>query len=88
MFFVGENCGQKAHKSFSGKFGKIQAKILRTPKTYACSYTYGPQSMNYAVAHTFRAAMKLIVCCYDNRSDVQENFLAFDGLTSFMLKWI
>jgi len=25
-------CGQKAHKNFSGKFGEIRAKILRTPK--------------------------------------------------------
>jgi len=25
-------CGQKAHKSFSGKFGVIQAKIFHTPK--------------------------------------------------------
>jgi len=24
--------GEKKHKNFSGKFGKIRAKILRTPK--------------------------------------------------------
>jgi len=34
-------CRQKSHKSFSGKFGGIQAKILRTPQNFACSYTYG-----------------------------------------------
>jgi len=32
MFFVGENCGQKEHKSFSGKFGEIREKIFRTTK--------------------------------------------------------
>jgi len=29
-----------------------------------------PQCMQYATAHASRAAMKLIVCCYDNRSNV------------------
>ena len=37
---LGENWGQKVHKSFSGKFGEIRAKILRTPRKFACSYTY------------------------------------------------
>jgi len=31
MIFVGENLQAKSHKNFSGKFGKIRAKILRTP---------------------------------------------------------
>ena len=30
--FVGEICGQKAHKNFSGKFGEIRTKFLRTSK--------------------------------------------------------
>jgi len=32
--------------------------------------------MKYATAHAFGAAMKLVVCCYDNRFDVEENILA------------
>jgi len=32
MIFVGENLQAKSHKNLSGKFRKIRAKILRTPK--------------------------------------------------------
>jgi len=47
MIFVGENLWAKSHKNFLGKFGKILAKILRTPKHFlaptpmvvTCSYT-------------------------------------------------
>jgi len=31
MIFVGEICRQTPHKNFSGKFGEIWAKMLRTP---------------------------------------------------------
>ena len=40
-----------------------------------------------ATAHAFRAAMKLLVYRYENRSDAQENFLSCDGLTNVTLKW-
>jgi len=32
MIIVKKICMQKFHKNFSGKFGEIRAKILRTPK--------------------------------------------------------
>jgi len=32
MIFVGEYLQVKSHQNAPGKFGKIQAKILRTPK--------------------------------------------------------
>jgi len=39
MFFVEKISGQKAHKSFSGKFGQMRAKILRTPKNLLENFT-------------------------------------------------
>jgi len=32
MIFVGENLWSKGTQKFSGKFGEVRAKILRTPK--------------------------------------------------------
>jgi len=32
QIFVGENPRQKSHKTFSGKFGEIRAKILCNPQ--------------------------------------------------------